>query len=105
MSAPTSQFPILRAVLQDRFSQVLNMDLQLLETHAEDANFVRNKVNNLSKNIIDVARLGRRNIQLVVPIDFCQEILSKLSENFPDVQFVVSNSTKQNLNIIKAFWT
>jgi len=105
MSAPSSAFPILRETLQDRFSQALNVELPILETHAEDANFVRNKVNNLSKNILDVARLGRRNVQLIVPLNFCQEILAQLTVNFPDVQFVVTSAPKQNFNIIKVFWT
>ena len=105
MATLTPAFPVLRADLYDQFSTKLNIKLDKLEEHLEDSNYIRNKVNNLSKSILDSARLGKHNIQLLVLSDFTQEILAKLKENFPDTQFLVSTSTKKNTNLIKAFWT
>ena len=105
MATPAPGFPITRASLADKFSTALNLNLPTLEEHREDENFVRNKVNNLSILVIDQARMGRRNIAFTVPLQVSQEILSKLMDNFPDVQYVSSSSRNPNLSVIKMFWT
>jgi hypothetical protein len=101
-------FPILRSDLNDVNSDKLN--LELLDS-LQKSTFIERRVVNLSKQIIEAALEGKKNVTLTIVMpENVEPVSSGLKVNFPDVSFDVQtteledNRPKKPTNVV-VDWT
>lgn len=91
MSLPIQRAQLLDATAAKELLSTLN-----LSTRVPSNTFVQNRVNGLTKSILDAAIDGKTNynIQIILPKNF-EPVLAGLQAKFPDATITPNSSTRQ----------